>query len=273
MRLLLASSVLSLGLVLSACSSTSASSTAGPCDALTPPPTSLTNVVGVGKDSAGTVYVVDEPKSGYGYRVFVTRSGRLVREHSSGAGSTGTPDGTSSSFIEFGDVGADPSTMRSIFLTVSGGKATDMALGDGASASDVKGGTPSETLTLVDTSTVSSLPVDNLPRVVWLVSDVSDGNVLVLTLLGDDDQGTDGATLFYGTPSAAHQGAIDKLSQSKSGDVYVTFDLGAGTYDAHLANGALPSPPLDTIDVPGKGSLTITERSSTTLEGLSFVCK
>ncbi|HEX7664226.1 MAG TPA: hypothetical protein VF407_06950 [Polyangiaceae bacterium] len=271
MRTCLASVVLVLASVGCTSSSSSSSSTGGPCDPLTPDATSLSNVVGVGTDANGTTYVVDEPKKDYGYRLFVTRDGTLVREHAAGTGSSG-----SSNLIEFTDPGADDSTARTIFFDVAGGKATSMQLGEDDTSSGEKGGTPDETLTLVDASTIANLPVENLPRKVWLVSDISDGSVLFLTLAGDDDDGSDAARLFYGSPNDQAQATIDQLSQSKTGDVYVTFHLPSGSYDAHLANGVPASlsgstlPAADTIITPS-GTLTTTERTDATVTG-SFVC-
>ncbi len=281
MRLLLASFVVAL--LAAGCSSKSSnSSTAGPCNPLAPPPTSLTNVVGAGKDATGKVYVLDEPRQGYGYRLLVTSGSSLVREHVSGSGETGTGDGTMHDSVEFTDPGADTSTTQTLFFDTTSDRVTSMALGSDDASSGQKGGVPNETLTLVDSSGVSGLTVVNLPRTVWTLSDVSDGSVLLLTLAGDDGddgEGSASAALFYGPPGHVQQAAIDHLSQSGTGDIYVSFTIGQ-EYDGHIANGVIPtesnasySPPaFDTIDVPGKGTETLSERKDPSLAGMSFVC-
>ena len=84
--------------LLAACSSHSSGSSPSastPCDPLAPPPTSLSNLLGVGQDDQGTLYVADLPAEIDAPRVFVgPAAGALVRQELFGSGSTGSGEYT-----------------------------------------------------------------------------------------------------------------------------------------------------------------------------------
>jgi len=64
------------------------STSSAPCDPLAPPAITLGQVLGVGQDAQGTVYVADQAPD-YITRVFVVKNGVLVRQYVTGSGQRG----------------------------------------------------------------------------------------------------------------------------------------------------------------------------------------
>ena len=261
--------------LLAACSSQSSGSSPSAsttCNPLAPPPTSLSNLLGVGQDAQGTLYVADQPPSPAQTRVFIaTGSGPLVRQQVIGSGSNGSGQYT----LSYVAPGASYDTAQALLLDVSGGTATQMALGPANSKSFLGG--PGETpLTVVDAGTVAGRPIANLPGVVQYVADVSDGSAIVVTAPGEVDSTSD-FHLFYGTPPALAERTIVSFSQPLSGYPTIAFQVGSATYTMaiggtfELDGGGGPGP--GTLDT-GSATLDFTLRTPTpsTLVGFSFTC-
>jgi hypothetical protein len=260
--------------LLAACSphSSASPSASAPCDPLAPQPTSLSNVLGVGQDAQGTLYVADQPPSPAQIRVFIaTGSGPLVRQQVIGSGSNGSGQYT----LSYVAPGASDGTAQALLLDVSGGTATQMALGPADSKSFLGG--PGETpLTVVDPGTVAGRPIENLPGVVEYVADVSDGSAIVVTAPGEVDSTSD-FHLFYGTPPALAERTIVSFSQSFSGYPTIAFQVGSATYTMAIGGTFEPDggggPGPGTLDT-GSATLDFAVRTPTpgTLAGFSFTC-
>jgi hypothetical protein len=266
-----------LALLFAGCSSPHAAdggdgASAGPCDPLTPPPTTLQNVLGVGQDGQGTLYVADQPPSPAQTRVLVgTGSGPLVRQQVIGSGSNGTGQYT----LSFVAPGAADTSAQALLLDVSGGTATQMALGPADSKSFLGG--PGETaLTVLDPNTVGGRPITNLPGVVQYVADVSDGSAIVVTSPMEVDSTSD-FHLFYGTPPALAERTIVSFNQALSGYPTIVFQIGGVTYTMAISG----TFELDGGGGPGPGTLatgsatltfTLREPPPTALDGFTFTC-
>jgi hypothetical protein len=241
------------------------------CDPLAPKPITLGGVVGVGKDAAGTLYV--DAANG----VFVSGGGKLIRQHVTGTGQSGSNEYA----FWFVAPGADDATGRNLMVETTGGVADAMALG-----SDPKGfigqssGTP---LTLVDPATVAGMALVNTPNVIRYVADVANGDILLGTApMNEDPTSKDGGlAIFYGPPGAVAQRAVTDFEQSLSGNGTLTFLVGGTPYV--LAFGQVYGPDagplgdfaLMSLTPQGGAPLGVTLRSPTpaTLpSGLSFTC-
>jgi hypothetical protein len=281
--------------VCTGCSSTSSgtqpSETTGPCDPLATPPTTLSTVIGVGKDDGGVYYVgdiVNEFDSGalpLGLdRVFVSQAGTLVRKHVAGSGS-----GQDSYSLDFEDTPGDSadSAGQALLIQTSQGKATAMALGPATMRTFVVGAAGQTPLAVVDPSEVAKFPIQNLPNAILHVADVSDGTAIVLVAPGDA-YGTDGYQLFYGKPGAMVGYPIVGIDGDDYGE-YIQFLDGQTTYNIffnepfELDGGSGPHPgslytgtaQVDPAFGTPTGALAVTERTPTptTLSGFSFTCR
>lgn len=275
--------LLPLGMILvaGACngsSSSGGSASAGPCDPLAPPSTSLSNVLGVGQDAQGTLYVADYPPDVSEARVFVSAGGKLVRQHVAGSGQMGggKPGSAAEYTLTFAPAGADAGAARALLLATQGGTATQMALGPADSKSFI-GGPGEAPLEVVSDGTVAKMPIVNLPNVVTDVADVSDGTVIVVTLPFDWSSSAD-FHLFYGRPNAMQERTIVSFDQDASGgNATFKFTVGSGTYTMSITGTedveAGLSPSTGTLDT-GMGQLSFTLRMPTpaTLSGFSFTC-
>jgi hypothetical protein len=260
--------------LLAACSSHSSGSSPSastPCDPLAPPPTSLSNPLGIGQDDQGTLYVADLPAEIDEPRVFVgPAAGPLVRQEVFGSGSTGSGEYT----LSFGPPGAALASQRALLLDVANGTATQMALGPAGSKSFLGG--PGETpLTVVGASTVAGLGIVNLPGEVDYVADVSDGTSIVVTSPINLQSSAD-YHLFYGTADAMAERTIMSFNQALSGYPTIAFQVGSATYTMAIGgtfelDGGGPGP--GTLDT-GNATLDFTLRTPTpsTLPGFSFTC-
>jgi hypothetical protein len=239
---------------------------ATPCDPLAAQPLTLGAVVGVGKDAAGKLYV----DSSHG--VFVVDNGgtKLVRQHVTGTGTSGTTE-----FIfSFAAPGADESTAQQLLVETTGSPptATAMALGPTSSKAFLNqspAGTTS--LTLADASTVSGLAVINTPNVIDYLADVANGQVILATvpMNSDETSSNGGLAIFYGPPNAVAQRPITAFMESLSGNGSVTFLVDGTPYSLAFGNVATTDAgPLGTFSLlgltpAGGDTLAVTLRSPT----------
>ncbi|HEY1695795.1 MAG TPA: hypothetical protein VGG39_26690 [Polyangiaceae bacterium] len=244
----------------------------GPCDPLSPPPTSLSNVLGVGEDAQGTLYVADEPQGLGEPRVFVgaEAAGPLVRQEVIGSGENGSGQYT----LAFVGPGASDGAAQSLLLDTSGGAATEMALGPADSKSFL-GGPGEAPLTVVDPGTVTGLAVVNLSGTVAYVADVSDGSVIVVTNLVDIVTPSP-VRLFYGSPPALAERSIVSFDQSLSGYPTIAFQVGTATYTMAIGgtfglDGGGPGPGTLATGSTSIG-FTLRQPTPTTLDGFTFSC-
>jgi hypothetical protein len=244
------------------------------CDPLAARTITLGNVVGVGKDAPGTLYV--DSANG----IFVSGSGALNRQHVIGTGQSGNNE----LLFTFEPPGDDGTGARNLLVETSGSAASAMALGPANSKSFLgesdAGVTP---LTLVDAATLSGLPVTNTPNVIQYVADVANGDVLLTTvpMNADSTSASGGLSVFYGPPSSVAERTISAFEQTLSNDGTMTFLVNGTPYV--LAFGTVNTPDsgplgvftLQSLTPPGASALTITRRSPTPTavpSGLSFTC-
>src|SRR5580698_5648751 len=161
------SKAFTLLLACAGCSSTGGTRATGstastPCDPLTPPPTTLGPILGVGQDTQSILYVAAEAPDGGGQqRVFVSSGTTLDRQHVLGSGST--PGQDSFSFeAPFADAGG----ARTLFIENPGGAVTAMALGSGSLRAPLAADAGETPLAVVDAGVVAAFEVQNLPAVV-----------------------------------------------------------------------------------------------------------
>lgn len=254
--------------------------TAGACDPLAAPPTSLSGVLGVGQDAQETLYVSDAPSDLAEPRVFVSSGKQLVRQHVSGSGEEGGGKGNTIAgyTLSFQPAGSDASAARALLLGMQGGTASQMALGPADSKSFIGG--PGETpLKVVGDSTVSGMPVVDLPMVVADVADVSDGTAIVITAPTDVSSSAD-FHLYYGHPGAMQERTITAFNQDAAigGGATIEFTVGSSKYTMTIDGtndpdaGAAPS--TGTLDI-GTGTplaFTLRNPTPTTLTGFTFTC-
>ena len=251
---------------------------ATPCDPLAAKPLTLGAVVGVGKDATGKLYV----DSSHG--VFVVDNGdtKLIRQHVTGTGTSGTTE----FLFSFAAPGADESTAQQLLVETTGSPptATAMALGPTSSKAFLNqspAGTTS--LTLVDASTVSGLAVVNTPNVISYLADVANGDVILATwpMNSDETSSNGGLAIFYGPPNAVAQRPITLFMQSMSGNGWVTFLVDGKPYSLDFGDVAAPDAgPFGTFSLlgltpAGGDKLAVTLRSPTPSAlppALSFSC-
>jgi hypothetical protein len=258
-----------------------------PCDPLSAPPTKLGTILGVGQDNQSVLYVADEAPDGGGQdRVFVSSGSTLDRQDVAGSGQRGGPPNADYTF-SFRPPFADAGDLRALLIQTGGGIVTGMALGPGNSRSFL--GAPDAgqvPLTVLNDSTVAGFDIQNLPNVAIHVADVSNGDVIVVTM-PMDAWGTSGFRLFYGTASEMVEYPIVSYNGDDYGQ-YISFLLSGTTYsvffnDRFGVDGAVgPGPGSLYADGGGvdpafeaiPGALVVTERvpTPTSLSGLLFNC-
>jgi hypothetical protein len=137
------------------------------------------------------------------------------------------------------------------------GKATSMTLGaEGSAKSKLDGldAGASTPLVLVDASTVQGLPAIDLPGTVDYVADAADGDAIVVTSPLENDVGTAGFRLFYGTPNAMQERPIVSFNQALSGYPSIGFTVGSQTFVMAIAS--LPPADGGFLNQPGPVTLT-----------------
>jgi hypothetical protein len=229
------------------------------CDPLEPKAISLGQVVGVGKDAAGTLYV--DSANG----IFLSDGGKLIRQHVIGTGQSGDHEYT----FSFVAPGADYSTERNLLVETTGNTADAMALGpDGKTFLDQ----PSSgitMLTLVDPSTANAMPLVNTPNDVLYLADVENGDVLLATRpMNEDTTSSDGGlAMFYGPPAAVAERVITSYQQALSGGGNLTFLVDGTPYVLTFAMvmgpdaGPLGTFTLQSLTPEGGASMAVTLRS------------
>ncbi|MBI5536294.1 MAG: hypothetical protein HY898_26465 [Deltaproteobacteria bacterium] len=246
----------------------------GACDPLAPKAITLGEIVGVGKDAPGTLYV----DSAHG--IFLSLDAQLVRQHVIGSGQSGSNE----YLFTFVSQGADTSTSRNLLVETTGATATAMGLGPSSSKAFLDESDAGVTmLTLEDPSTVAGMPVVNTPSVIQYVADVSNGDVLLTTrpMNGEDISENGGFSVFYGPSSAVAQRVITSFEQTLSGNGTMTFLVGSVPYVLSFGmvtgpdSGPLGDFALQSLTPQGGAALGVTLRSPTPTEapaGLSFTC-
>jgi len=251
-----------------------------PCDPTAASPITPGAIVGVGRDTDGSLYV--DAANG----VFVSAGGPLIRQRLLGTGESGANE-----FIfTFQSPGADAGVSeRDLLVETTGSTASAMALGPSGARLFLNQAPPGiTTLTLVDPAVLSGLAVVNTPDVISYVGDTANGDVVLATIPLNGDPGASssgvydgGLSIFYGPPDNVAERVITDFGQSLSGNGTVTFLVGQTPYV--LAFGMVPQPdadPLGTFTLEGLtpeggSEIAVTLRSPTPTTppaDLSFTC-
>lgn len=247
------------------------------CDPIAGPSTTLGAVVGVGQDSAGTLYV--DAANG----IFVSSNGSLIRQHVVGTGQSGS----NQSVFTFAAPNGDLSSARDLLVETGGANGVTMALGpQGAGKTQSDAGVAE--LMVVPPSTVAGMPVVNTPNVIDYVGDAANGDLLVATLpLNAENGPTDGGvydgglSIFYGAFPALAQRTITAFGESLSGTGTVTFLVDGTPMTLAFGNvQALDAGPFGTFTLMGLttqegATMAITLRSPTPTAppaGIIFTC-
>jgi hypothetical protein len=259
------------------------SSTLAPaaCDPLAPHelPVTLGPVLGVGKDSAGVIYMVDYVTNASIERVFVSSGDSLYRKRLAGSGSSG--GGADVDYNLMFEEGSGAAT-RSLLIQRRGGVTTAMGIGH-----DPKGFIGSvaldETLTVVGEDAISSYKLRNLPGDVTIdrVADVDNGNVIVVTH-PTDDWTADDFRLFYGPEGNMVERHVYEAPGNRNGGIDIQFDVNGSRYTVQFTATITPTDGggvathigPGTLDAGGGTLHQVTERRPipTTLPGFSFTC-
>jgi hypothetical protein len=239
----------------------------------------LGNVLGVGQDAQGTVYVADQAPD-YITRVFVVKNGVLVRQYVTGSGQRGRGSDTDYT-LSFQDSATTTSTPPALLIQVRNGTTT--AIGIDPNSARVFIGDPNASytlLTMVEPSTIAGMPLQNLPNKIAYVEDVSDGNVIVITAPVDySSTNLTKHTVYYGSAGAVIERTItsDMQGMDISAGPAISFLVDSATYTFSYY---YPFPPdsgvrSGSITTSDDRTLTCTDRDATaaSLSGLNFVCR
>jgi hypothetical protein len=258
-------------------------STSGRCDPLAPHelPVTLGTVLGVGKDTGGTVYLADHVPEKSIDRVFVSTGTELGRKRVSGSGTSG--GGANADYTFSFDEG-DGAQGRALLIQRRSGAVTAMGLGPGGKAFIGAPGATDETLTVLGDRVPSGYTLRNLPGEVTIeyVADIDDGNgsVLVVTRPTDDSDYTD-FRVFVGHEARMLEGHVENVTRTLSGSTSIRFLSGTETVDVsftfetEFTDAGLSGHPGPGTFVTGGGSpVPLTQRvpTPTSLPGFSFSC-
>jgi hypothetical protein len=240
--------MLLVALSLAACSSSPSDERHG-CDPLAAAeqPITLGAILAIGKDSAGTLYLVDQ--SGPDYRVFVSSQGSLFRQRIAGSG-------TGASLYVFHVSDHDPELTLEVSFE---GGTTRMGLVTGPFAGKTFViGQQGEELTVVGDDAIAGMPLRNLPGTIYIeyVAQL-DQRVMVVTRPLDDWTYQD-FRVFFGPLAGLLERHVSNVSRAKDGgSTSIVFDL-----DGAQATAWFPVVWTGTGVTPGQATLSVNGTTS-----------
>jgi hypothetical protein len=186
-------------------------------------PIALGELLGAGKDSHGTYYVVDSGDGDGGEpRVYVSDGDVLERQRIAGTASISTPDGR---LLVFSILERDPDL--TVAVEESGGETRMGVLeGDFAGRTFVIG-EDGEELTAVPASEIADMELRNLPGDVVLeyAAELEDGRLLVVTR-PYDDWSHDDFRIFLGPTARLEERTVHQVVRARDGgSTTIEFDL------------------------------------------------
>jgi hypothetical protein len=236
----------------------------------------LGTILGVGRDTQGTIYLADQVASTYTDRVFVSSGNTLHRKHILGSGQSGGLTDVDYTFSY-----EDGANSQALIIQVRGGNVTAMALGPSSSRAFIGGDPSQQPLTVLDPSAISGMALQNLPGVIEYLADVADGNIIVVTRPMDGSTYAD-FRLFYGSQNAMVERHVENVSRGMSigAATYITFDVGSEQYSVvftltmGLDGGLVTGPGPGTLTTGNGATLAVTQRTPTptSLPGFTFAC-
>jgi hypothetical protein len=187
------------------------------CNPFQPPtkPITLTNVLGAGRDTDGTLYVVDQPQPG-GERVFVSSGTTLQRQRGAGAGTESSGNGVVSYTFTITD--RTPPAMLKLETDANGPTAMGVLPNPPMDIKTFTIGQQGSVLTLVPASQVAALPVANIPAETFIEykATLSDGRALLVVRPRDDWTYQD-FRVFFGAPDHMAERSVDQVVRYKDG--------------------------------------------------------
>jgi len=223
------------------------------CNPFQPPtkPITLTNVLGAGRDTDGTLYVVDQPQPG-GERVFVSSGTTLQRQRGAGAGTESSGNGVVSYTFTITD--RTPPFMLKLETDANGPTAMGVLQDPPLDIKTFTIGQQGSVLTLVPASQVAALPVANIPAETFVEYNATlpDGRALLVVRPSDDWTYQD-FRVFFGAPDHMAERSVDQVVRYKDGGsttINFTIDGAAAvaSFPVQLSPGGL---------VKGPATLTI----------------
>jgi hypothetical protein len=248
---------------------------ASPCDPLAPLPLALGVILGVGRDSSGVVYVADTGSSGEP-RVFVSNGMTLGRQRVVGSDQSGTTQYR----MTFESAYGSGSDARDLLVNVQDGQPSGMALAPPNSTEYLADAGSDTTPLTPDLSAIEGMTVVSLPATVAYLGDVSNGDVLIVTVPTDSDLGND-YRFFYG-PDDDLSECTGGAFGSEAWEIGAVFNcVGDGGFEPFsmdvpiYANpdGGAPEPPAAGTLTLGAGptfGLTLRWPTPTSLAGYTF---
>jgi hypothetical protein len=187
------------------------------CDPFSPTtkPITLTNVLGAGQDTDGTLYVVDQPQPG-GERVFVSSGGTLQRQRIAGSGTESSGNGVVSYSLSVSD--HVPPFMLELETNTAGPTAMGVLQKPPLDIKTFTIGQQGSVLTLVPAAQVAALPVANIPAQTFIEynATLSDGRALLVVRPRDDWTYQD-FRVFFGSPGHMVERTVDQVVRYQDG--------------------------------------------------------
>jgi hypothetical protein len=245
-----------------------------PCDPLAaqPQPIVLGEILGIGRDAAGTLYVADETASASDGRVFISDGDVLVRQRVLGGGSSSV-SGVSVRTLTID--GREPLRL----LIETGPSETRMALA--RTEERVQGiddlGSDAELLKVLDEDSLDGLELRNLPgdvEIEYLV-ETERGELLLVVRPADEELDYDDFRLFFGPPERLLEREVETvLRQRDGGTTNIFFRLNGDEAEAFFptvpsVDGFQPGPAVLTVD---DRSVPLTRVERDALERAEFRC-
>lgn len=172
-------------------------------------PIMLDNVIAVGRDDQGVLYVLDDPEDS-DYQVFVSEHDALQRHRVLGSGSG------DSMWISV-SVEADPQFGLYVTLDASG-EAASMRRFDSADVKDKSQEPEGDDLDLLDQSAIEDMKLRNLsPEVAIEYSGTIEDGRRVLVVRPNDDWSYEDFRVFLGTPQKMLEREVKSVLRAKDG--------------------------------------------------------
>lgn len=244
-----------------------------PCDPLADmrQPIALGEVIAVGRDAEGTLYVADEPGADGEARVFVSDGDTLVRRHVSGGGEGRDGD------VEFRLFTVDGMDGPFQWLIERAAGETRMAITPGDEDRTIRIdelGPEAELLEVLDENAIEGLAVRNFPGVIEIeyLAETGNGELLLVTRPAED-WGYDDFRLFFGPEDRLLEREVANVRRQRDGgSTHIDFDLdGQGAvafFPVDLSGGA----PQATLTIAGETEPLTRLDDADLPEAAAFLC-
>jgi hypothetical protein len=246
------------------------------CDPFQPTakPITLTNVLGAGGDTDGTLYVVDQPQAG-GERVFVLSGITLQRQRIAGSGTETAGGGVM--LYSFTITDHVPPFMLKLETDASGPTAMGVLQDPPLDIRTFTIGQQGSVLTLVPASQVAALPVANIPAQTFIEYNATlpDGRALLVVRPRDDWTYPD-FRVFFGAPNHMAERSVSQVVRYKDGGsttINFTIDgvAAVASFPVQLSPGGLVIGPA-TLTIGGTQLPLTLEATDSPPAGNSYLC-